>query len=98
MANIVRYDPFDVMEGMVKSMLRPLAFDELMNRMTGRSNNIPIDIEERDRAYTLWADLPGVSKDDISVSITGNQVSLSAEPKREKAVDEEKGQDDLEEG
>lgn len=50
---------------------------------------IKIDLSEDDDAYTVKAELPGVSKDDIKIEIDGKQVSISAEVKREK--EEKKG-------
>ena len=44
---------------------------------------------EDDKAYHVKAELPGVKKDDINVEIDGNQVSLTAELKRE--TEERKG-------
>ena len=43
-----------------------------------------IDLKEDDHQFVVTAELPGVNKEDIKVSIEGNQVSLSAEVKREK--------------
>ena len=40
---------------------------------------IKIDVKEDDAAYTVHAELPGVPKEDIHVSIDGNVVSLRAE-------------------
>jgi len=40
---------------------------------------IKIDVKEDDAAYTVQAELPGVPKEDIHVSIDGNVVSLRAE-------------------
>ena len=45
-----------------------------------------MDITEDDKSYTVHAEIPGVSKDDIHVTIEGNQVTLGAEVKREKDV------------
>ena len=44
---------------------------------------IRIDVSESDVAYQVKADIPGVGKDDIAVSIDGNLVSIAAEVKRE---------------
>lgn len=44
---------------------------------------IRIDVTEDDKAYKVKADVPGVEKDDIQVEIDGNQVSISAEVKKE---------------
>ena len=45
---------------------------------------------EDDKAYRVRADIPGVKKEDIKVSVDGNQVSISAEVKKEK--EEKKGE------
>ena len=49
-----------------------------------------MDLKENDGAYTVHADIPGVKKEDIHVSIEGNQVSISAETRTEK--EEKKGE------
>lgn len=43
-----------------------------------------IDVKEADREFTVFADIPGVRKDDISVEIDGATVSLRAEVKSAK--------------
>lgn len=40
---------------------------------------IRIDVKETDQGYSIEAEVPGVDKDNIHVSIDGNQVSLRAE-------------------
>jgi HSP20 family protein len=45
--------------------------------------SIKLDVAEKDGAYIVRAEIPGVSKDDIQVSIEGNQVTIGAEVKRE---------------
>ena len=44
---------------------------------------IKLDVSEDEKAYTVKAETPGVSKDDIHVSVEGNLVSISAEVKKE---------------
>jgi HSP20 family protein len=93
MTNIARYDPFDLFEGMVKSVLRP-GFDAAVEaRRNTLAAWIPLDVVENDTSYLVWADLPGISKEDVSVSIAGNQVSLTAERKLERAVDQGQGRE-----
>jgi HSP20 family protein len=94
MANVMRYDPFDLLEGVMKSVLRP-GYEAAQSRPTGGSWGapIPIDAAEDERCYYITADLPGVRKEDVNVSIKGNQVSLSAEIKREKAVEQGQGKE-----
>ena len=43
---------------------------------------IRVDVKESDKAYTVHAEVPGVSKDEIHVSIDGNVVTLRAEIKQ----------------
>lgn len=43
---------------------------------------IKIDVKESGGAYTVQAEVPGVAKEDINVSIDGNVITLSAEVKQ----------------
>jgi HSP20 family protein len=51
---------------------------------------IRVDVEEKDKAYIVRADIPGAKKEDINVRIDGNMVQIDAETKQDKEV-EEKG-------
>ena len=44
---------------------------------------IKVDVKETPTAYTVLADLPGVPKEDIHVTVEGNVVTLRAEVKQE---------------
>jgi HSP20 family protein len=81
MANIARIDPFNsIVDDLFRGFLvRPAAYD---------TPGLNVDVTEKNGAYTLTADLPGVKKEDIHVAIDGAQVTLSAEVKREKEVAE----------
>lgn len=50
-------------------------------------SQIRIDVKETDDGYSIEAEVPGVNKDNIQVSIDGNQVSLRAEVQQ---LDEQK--------
>lgn len=84
MANILRYNPADD------------AFDDLFRgffmrpvRLEGQPEvQIKMDVSEDDKAYTVHAEIPGVKKEDIHVTIDGNQVAVSAEVRNEKEVKE----------
>lgn len=45
--------------------------------------SIKIDVAEKDGAYVVRAEIPGVAKEGIQVSIEGNQVTIGVEVKRE---------------
>jgi len=91
MANISRYDPFDLtaepFDDLFRGFFRPVRFEGQAQQM-----QIKVDVKENDKSYTVHADIPGVKKEDIHVTIDGNQVSISAEVKKEK---EEKDGDKL---
>jgi HSP20 family protein len=82
MANLTRFNPVDD------------AFDDLFRgflmrpvRMEGAPEvQIKLDVKEDDKSYTVHAEIPGVKKEDIHVSIDGNQIAISAETKNEKQV------------
>jgi HSP20 family protein len=85
MASVTRYDPFnELVDDLFKGFLvRPLGFE-------GRGDggvSLPrakVDVAERDNAYVVTAEMPGVKKEDIHISIDGAQVTLEAEVKQEK--------------
>ena len=58
--------------------VRPLHGDALP-----APSQIKVDVKESDKAYTVQAEVPGVPKDDIHVSIEGNVVTLRAEVKQQ---------------
>lgn len=80
MANITRLDPFDdLFRGF---FVRPVGLDT-----EGRQPpSIKMDVKEQEAAYLVHAELPGVKKEDIHVTVDGNQVTLSAEVRQDKEV------------
>ncbi len=50
--------------------------------------DIKVDVKEQDKAYLVHAEMPGIKKEDILVTIDGPVVSISAERKEEKEVKE----------
>jgi HSP20 family protein len=88
MANITRYDPFnDLVDDIFKGFLvRPVAYE-------GRADAAPrlkVDVAEKNGAYVVKGELPGVRKEDIRVSVDGAQVTLEAEVKQEKSTENER--------
>ena len=81
MANITRWDPLDDVDELFKGFfLRPMRLESAPEQLV----RIKMDVKEDDKAYTVHAEIPGVKKEDISVAIDGNQVSISAEVKSQK--------------
>jgi HSP20 family protein len=50
---------------------------------------IKIDVEEAADHFTVKADMPGVTKEDIRVEVDGNMVSIAAEVRRERKEEKE---------
>jgi HSP20 family protein len=69
----------DTIESAFRRFLSPVALDADTAAL-----NMRLDVAERDDAYEVKADLPGVKKEDINVRIDGNLVQIDAEIKREK--------------
>jgi len=86
MANITRYDPFNDLDDLFKGLfVRPMRFDlDVAPQM-----RMKIDVTKAEDTYTVKADIPGASKEDIQVSIDGNEVTISGEIKKES--EEKKG-------
>lgn len=82
MANITRFDPFD--DFFRGFFIRPVEF----SNDTNRAPSIKMDVKEQEGAYSIHAELPGVKKEDIHVTVDGNQVTLSAEVRQDKEVKE----------
>lgn len=90
MANLTRYDrpyslarmdPFAEFDDLFKGFLVHPLMESGQQQM-----QIRMDVKENENAYTVHADIPGVKKEDIQVSIEGNEVSISAETRSEKDV------------
>ncbi len=84
MANLIRFTPRDdVFDDLFRGFfMSPVRLEG------GQEMQIKMDVKEDDKAYTVHAEIPGVKKEDIHVSIDGNLVSISAEVKNEKEVKE----------
>ena len=90
MASITRYDPFnDLVDDLFKGFfVRPVAF-EGRGPLAGELPRMKVEVAEKNGAYVLTAELPGVRREDIDVTIDATQVTLSAELKREHEISEE---------
>lgn len=94
MSNIVRTDPFRELAGFdpfgsLESLAPWPQFRRWLQQLPSEPT-IKLEVSEDDKAYHVKAELPGVKKEDIEVKVEGNQVSLSAEVKRE--TEEKKGE------
>lgn len=65
-----------------RDMTPGLYFKPLHGDPLPSPSQIKLDVKETDQGYTVQAEVPGVAKDEIQVSIDGNVVTLSAEVKQ----------------
>ena len=85
--NLSRFDPFramarfDPMQEM-EELLKDNRWMPSMRRFGGESM-MKMDVSETEQSYTVKAEIPGVAKEDIKVAIEGNNVSITAEIKKE---------------
>jgi len=87
MTALTRLNPFKSTLGGFDPMT---SFDDLFRGFGGRpwrdldmAPEIRLDVSENDGSFIVKAEMPGIDKNDIEVSAEGNQVSISAEVKRE---------------
>ena len=81
MARLQVYDPFATTGG-IDELFR--GFFAPVRRGDGEAPQaIRLDVTETEQGYLARAEIPGVRKEDIHVTIEGNQVTIGAEVKRE---------------
>ena len=79
--NLTRYEPLvGQLDNLFNEFLRP-AF--VLDNRAADVARIRLDVKENGEAYTVAAEIPGVKKEGIHVEIEGNEVTISAEVKRE---------------
>ncbi len=88
MNNIRLFEPVfnDTFESMFRHFLAPTWFEAEADQL-----EIRIDVSEKNGSFIVQADLPGVSKEDISVMVDGNLVQIEAEVKRNEDSKNESG-------
>ena len=81
MATLTRFD--DAFDDLLRGFfVRPVSFEG--NGNTAPPAQFRVEVSENEQAYVIRAEIPGVRKDDINISIDGDQVAISAEVKNEK--------------
>ena len=64
-------------------------FDQFFGAPAGAADRVPaprairVDVREKEDAYVVQAEIPGVKKDDIRIEVEGNEVVIGAETRRE---------------
>jgi HSP20 family protein len=83
MANVTRFNAFDdTLDDLFRGFfVRPVSFDAPAGAAPFR-----VEVTEGEQSYSIRAEIPGVKKEDINISIDADQVAISAEVKNEKDV------------
>lgn len=83
MSNLARFNPFsELRDPFSDDFFKGFALRPLY-RLTEGEPQMRLDLSEDDKHFFVKAEIPGVKKEDIKVSVDGNLVSLSAEVKKE---------------
>lgn len=82
MSNIARYDPMnELVDDFFKGFfVRPLGYES----RDAVAPRMKVDVAEKNGAFLVTAEVPGVKKEDIHVSVDGAQVTLEAEVRQER--------------
>lgn len=82
MATVTRY-PFDqTFDDLLRGFfVRPVSFEGSQEHAAAQFR---VDVLENEGAYTIRAEIPGVKKEEINITIEGDQVAISAEINNEK--------------
>ena len=84
MSNLARFNPFsELRDPFSDDFFKGFALRPVYRMMEGEPQ-MRLDLSEDERHFFVKAEIPGVRKEDIKVSVDGNQVSVSAEVKKEK--------------
>ncbi|MFO7674764.1 MAG: Hsp20/alpha crystallin family protein [bacterium] len=79
--NLVRWDPFREVSSLRDDM--EWLFDSVYGRYPRERSEInwapPLDIEETESSLVVRAEIPGMKKDDIKISLTGDTLCISGE-------------------
>jgi len=89
---IIRWSPFRDLMSIQEEMNK--LFEDIFRRTSspareGRILSPAIDLSETDEEYRIKADLPGISKDDMSISVAGNSIIIKGEKREEKKEEKE---------
>ena len=83
MASTARFSPF---EDTIDDLFRGFFVRPVVDQRPAGAARFRVDVTESENAYRLRAELPGVRKDDIQVTIDGDTVAIAAEARSDRAA------------
>ena len=93
--NLVKWDPFDELKDISNRLNhifgRPLARSEPKQGILAMADWTPsANISETDTAYLIKAEIPGVNKEDVKVTLQDGMLTIQGERKMEKEEKDKK--------
>ena len=96
MANVVRWNPMREAAELMNEFDRVLEYPLLRQRwgMPLRTNevvgswNLALDVAEKGDVFTVKASLPGISPDDLNVTLEDNVLTIQGETKEDETIEE----------
>ena len=96
MANLVRWNPVREAAELMNEFDRALEYPLLRQRwgMPLRTNeivgswNLALDVAEKGDVFTVKASLPGISPDDLNVTLEDNVLTIQGEVKEDETIEE----------
>ena len=94
MANVTRYEPFAELARFdpFRDFETMFGYPRTFWRNLPQEPEMKMDVSEDEKMFRVKAEIPGVRKEDIKISIDGNQVSISAEVRKETEEKEKNGE------
>ncbi len=95
MSNLTRWNPINEFEDLMNRYNRMFGLTRAGERegkdLFSRSDWAPaVDIKETDQAFTVEAELPGMSKDDVKVTVHDGVLTIKGERKQEEETEDKK--------
>ena len=96
MSNIARWNPVNEFEDLINRYNRYFGLAPGNGERDGkdlfsRTDWAPaVDIKETDKAFSIEAELPGMSKDDVKVTVQDGVLSIQGERRKEEETDDRK--------
>ena len=96
MANVVRWNPMREAAELMNEFDRALEYPLLRQRwgLPLRTNeivgswNLALDVAEKGDVFTVKASLPGISPDDLNVTLEDNVLTIQGEVKEDETIEE----------
>ena len=90
MSALIRFErPISTLSTLFDDLFSGNAFESVDRQLTGTSWP-KVDIEENEGGYTIHADLPGLDKSDVSITVENGMLKIEGEKKVESRREKER--------